>query len=159
MDPKKITGFLVLISLVFGLLLVAIPAVYADEPLPDYLIATKEGKLSALPSDIPVYQGFKWSKPVLVKDKNTKKVMTFIASNRVKRARPFEVFDFYEKKLKEKGWEVQGPAGGGSSLGAVFKKGQTTVNFACYNGTKMGTDQKADPRGAKIEFTIPSDNK
>jgi hypothetical protein len=159
MDPKKIMGFLVLAALVFGLLPVSIPAAYSDEPLPGYMIPTKDGKLSALPSDIPLYPGFKWSKPVLVKDKNSKMVMTFISSNRVKRADPSKIFDFYEKKLKKKGWEVQGPAGGSSSLGAVFKKGRTQVNFVCYSGIEVGTDVPNDPRGAKIEFTIPSENK
>lgn len=153
---KRIVAALLIFSLLFcGLTLATILPASADE-LPDNLLPTKEGKITPLPSDIPIYPGFKLSKPVLAKDKNTRVLCTFIQSNRSKRARPFVVYGFYKDKLEAKGWQVSDPGGDSKSTTGTFKKGTIEINFACYRRTKISRESADDPRGAKIELTIPA---
>jgi hypothetical protein len=137
-----------------ALILLAIFAATAAapaDPLPEWLKPVS-GSVKALPADIPLHPAFTWSKPVLVKDDYSKEIHSFIQTNRVKKVSPESAFNYYEKKMKAKGWMVSGPAGGASSLGGIFTKGKRKFQLTCYSGTEVGTDVPIDPRGTKVEI-------
>ncbi len=105
-----------------------------------------------LPADIPVYPGYRLSKPMRVVDKDRPEVKwnLVVSLNRQPSLAPSQVAKFYREKLA--GWDAKGPAGGGTSLQIELAKGQRKLQIQAYSGICGDTDELPDPRGTRLEI-------
>lgn len=105
--------------------------------------------------EVPVLGGFTMRPPVARELSGGGLDYTVRCRSRQLGVRPYDLAKEYVAVMPDQGWspEPGGLAGGATSLGVSFRRGDWVVYVSITSTTWGGTDAPADPRGTELAFS------